>query len=369
MKVLYVIDSLANGGAERSLAAMVTMYARHGMELEVVALLERSGVHAEVAAAVPVKVLRSATRRGKAVELRAVVDTRRPDVVHSTLFEADLASRIAVGRRGPALVCSLVNDSYGPAHLAHAGVPALKIRAVQAVDALTARRVRRFHAISEHVATVMQQRLRIPATRIEVVPRGRDPEALGRRAPQRRAAARLSLGVADDAPLVLAAARQERQKGLDVLLDAWPAVTERVPAALLLVAGRDGAASAALRARAAEVGAQLLGDRPDVADLLVAADAFAFPSRWEGAGGTLLEAMALETPIVTSDLPPARELLDGAASFVPADDPAALADALAAVLRVRPDAAVADARRRFVDRYTIDAVVARMAALYRRAVG
>ncbi|MGI8684200.1 MAG: glycosyltransferase family 4 protein [Acidimicrobiales bacterium] len=369
MKVLYVIDSLANGGAERSLAAMAPLYGRHGIDLEVVVLQERAGVHAEVAAVVPVSVLTSATRRGRAVELRSLVAGRRPDVVHSTLFEADLVSRVAVGPRGPALVCSLVNDSYSPAHLARAGVPAWKLRAVKAVDALTGRRVRRFHAISEHVAAAMQERLRIPAGRIEVVPRGRDPEVLGRRTPERRAAARLALGVPTGVPLVLAAARQEPQKGLDVLLDAWPSVIERVPAARLVVAGRDGAASAALLRRAAEVGAALLGDRPDVADLLVGADAFAFPSRWEGAGGALLEAMALETPVVTSDLPPARELLDGAAAFVPPEDPAALAGALVAVLTRRPDAAVADARQRFVDRYTVDAVVARMATFYRRALG
>ncbi len=64
-------------------------------------------------------------------------------------------------------------------------------------------------------------------------------------------------------------------------------------------------------------------------DLLVAADVFAFPSRWEGAAGAMLEAMALRCPIVASDLPTLRETVDDtAARFVPPEDPAALAAAL-----------------------------------------
>ena len=363
-----MIESLANGGAERSLAAMAPAYRPHGMDLEVVTLLDRPGVRADVEAVVPVSVLASATRRGRAVELRAVVAKRGPDIVHSTLYEADLTARLAVGRRGPALVCSLVNDSYGPGHLTRSGVPVWKIRASQLVDMLTARRVRRFHAISDHVAREMARRLRLSSSRIEVVPRGRDPQALGTRTPERRASVRAALGIGPEEPLVFAAARQERQKGLDVLLEAWPEVIAEVPGARLLIAGRDGSASADVRARAAAVGADLLGDRCDVPDLLCAADVFAFPSRWEGVGGTLLEAMALEVAVVTSDLPATREVLDGHAAFVPPDEPMALARAVVGVLRQPPAASIAAARRRFDERYTADAVVAQMAGLYQRAL-
>jgi glycosyltransferase involved in cell wall biosynthesis len=52
---------------------------------------------------------------------------------------------------------------------------------------------------------------------------------------------------------------------------------------------------------------RFLGTRMDVPELLCAADAFVFPSRWEGMSGAVLEAMALEAPIIASDIPSVRE--------------------------------------------------------------
>jgi glycosyltransferase involved in cell wall biosynthesis len=85
---------------------------------------------------------------------------------------------------------------------------------------------------------------------------------------------------------------------------------------------------------------------------MVAADAFVFPSLWEGLGGVLIEALALEVPIVSSDLDATREVLGGRGTsglLVPPGDETELAVALQAVL---DDAGlrrriVADSRKRF----------------------
>lgn len=366
-----MIDSLANGGAERSLAAMVPGFAAKGLDLEVAVLWHRPGVHEHVAAQVPVHVLAGSGRGERAAAVRSLVREVRPDVVHSTLFEADLAVRLGVPLRGPAIVTSLVNDSYGPEHRASSDVAAWKLEAARLVDAVSARRVRRFHAISRHVATQVGQRLRLPPSRVEVIPRARSEDELGVRTAERRAAARRAIGIDDARPLVLAAARQERQKGLDVLLEAVVPLRHACPDVEVMVAGRTGAASAALRARAREVGVRLLGDRDDVADLLCGADAFASPSRWEGAGSVLIEALALGCPIVASDLPAVVETVGDAAVLVPADDPAALATALATTLleRAAAGAQAQRGRRRYLERFTVAPVVSSLAALYGRAVG
>ena len=222
----------------------------------------------------------------------------------------------------------------------------------------------------------MAPRLHIPRDRIDVVPRGRDPAQLGRRSSERRDRTRASLGIRTDEQLILAAARQDYQKGLDVLVDAMPAVVDGRPGARLMVAGRPGSQTTFLEAAVARHGlgdrVTFLGLRADVPDLMCAADAFAMPSRWEGMGGVLLEAMALETPVVTSDLPTLREALpdEDHAWFVPPESPAPLASALLEALADPSEGAsrAARARDRYLRHFTIDRVADSMSDFYRRAV-
>jgi glycosyltransferase involved in cell wall biosynthesis len=379
VRILYLIDSLTAAGAERSLAAMAPGYADRGLQLEVAFLHDRPGVQAELEAA-GARLFCLAGPGGRPGWVRRahrLVASRRPDLVHTTLFEADVAGRVAAGLAGVPVVSSLVNVAYGAEQVPVLGVRRWKLRGAQLLDAATARRVVRFHAITGHVAEVMARRLRVPRDRIEVIPRGRDPGRLGRRDPERRARARAGLGVADGAPLVLAAARQEHQKGLDVLLEALPGVLDRHPEARLLLAGRDGHQTPLLRAAAARPGlagrVAFLGPRDDVAELLCAADVVAIPSRWEGLSNVLIEAMALEAPIVVSDLPVLEDAVGGGddmALVVRPGDAAQLAGAISATLD-DPAAAAERARRarhRFLERFTIDRVVDQMAGFYRRAL-
>jgi glycosyltransferase involved in cell wall biosynthesis len=378
VRVLYLIDSLAAGGAERSLAALAPAYRERGVDLTVAYLHERPGVRGELeAAGATVRSLAGGTGPGGAVwRTCRLVAADRPDLVHTTLFEADLVGRTAAWLTRVPVVSSLVNAAYGGEQAHAPGLRRWKLRAAQALDATTARRVVRFHAISDHVAETMAQRLGVPRGRIDVVPRGRDAASLGTRAPDRRDAARAALGLSPGAPMVLAAARHEHQKGLDVLLEAFPAVLERVPGARLVIAGRAGNQTSRLE-RTAErlrLGSRVsfLGARGDVPELLCAADLFVVPSRWEGLGSVLLEAMALEAPIVASDLPAVREVVtdEVTALLVPPDRPDALATVVAATL-ADPAAAVnraRRARRRFLEWYGIDRVADEMLRFYRHAL-
>ncbi|HYY82462.1 MAG TPA: glycosyltransferase family 4 protein [Actinomycetes bacterium] len=378
MRILYLIDSLGPGGAERSLAAMAPLYTRKGIELEVAFLHDRAGVRPDLEAA-GAGLFSLAGRGGRAGWTRRVhrlLASRRPDLLHTTLFEADVTGRVGATLTGVPVVSSLVNVAYGADQAATPGVRRWKVRGAQLADALTARRVVRFHANASHIADVMAGRLRVPRDRIEVIPRGRDPELLGRRDPARRARARAGLGVSGDSPLLLAVARHEHQKGLDVLLEALPAVLARAPGARLLVAGRQGNQTPLLRAAADQLrldgAATFLGARSDVADLLCAADVLVIPSRWEGLSNVLIEAMALEAPVVASDLPTLHDAVDDGdtARLVPSGDPARLAAAIVANLEDPAAAAAraARARQRFLDRFTIDRVVDRMLAFYGHAL-
>jgi glycosyltransferase involved in cell wall biosynthesis len=124
-------------------------------------------------------------------------------------------------------------------------------------------------------------------------------------------------------------------KNPGTLLAAW----ERLPADLrashrLAFFARRSALLPAL-AEAREAGRVTVVDRPSRADLLrllAGASAFAFPSWVEGFGLPILEAMALGAPVVASTRGAIPEVAAGAALLCEAEDPAALASQLTAVL-------------------------------------
>jgi glycosyltransferase involved in cell wall biosynthesis len=377
--VLYVIEGLTRSGAEQALASMAPHWVGAGVRLDVAYFHDRPGLQGELtdAGARLFHLGAGGGRLGRIRLVRGLARRLRPQLIHTTLFEADVAGRVAGRLAGVTVVSSLVNLAYGPEQLA--ADPFLRrsrARAAHLADAFTARFVTRFHAISQPAAEIMGRRLRIPPGRIEVIPRGRDPERLGRRTPERRARVRAELGHPDGAPLVLAAARHEPQKGLDVLLEAMPAVAAAVLDVRLIVAGREGRQTEELRGivdrhRLGGI-TRFLGERPDVPDLLCAADVWVEPSRWEGGPGAMLEAMAMEAPIVASDLDVYRGAVeDGrSASLVRPEDPGALAAAIVASLS-DPAAAAQRARRaraRFLERFTTEKVALEMLGLYGRAL-
>jgi phosphatidylinositol alpha-1,6-mannosyltransferase len=186
----------------------------------------------------------------------------------------------------------------------------------------TARRVARAH---EWVGRIAECPLALPPA----APAGRDPSsgAVG----------------ADMGPqAVLVVARMlstERYKGHDQLLEAWPAVIRRVPAARLVLVG-DGDDKPRLQAKAAELGV----GRAVVFTGFVSADAlatiyrhaavFAMPSRDEGFGLVYLEAMAHQLPCVGSIHDAAGDIIDDGRTgyLVDQADDAGLVDRLASLL-------------------------------------
>jgi glycosyltransferase involved in cell wall biosynthesis len=260
MKLLYVIDSLAPGGAERSFGSMLPGYEARGVDVHVAYLTERAGLHDDYLAGGAT--LHPPNGGGRISSVRHLVELIRgirPDLVHTTLFEADVAGRTAAALTRVPSVTSLVNETYGDEHRADPSLSPVRLLGAQTVDVVTCRFARRFHAVSEHVATTMARHLLIRRDRIDVVPRGRDPATLGVRSDERRRRVRNELGLEPLDTLVLAVARNEYQKGLDVLVASMPEILATVPSARVMVAGRPGAETESLREEAVRLGRRSRG--------------------------------------------------------------------------------------------------------------
>ena len=180
-----------------------------------------------------------------------------------------------------------------------------------------------------------------------------------------RPAPRATLGVPDNAPMVLALGRLHHTKAFDVLIRALP----RLPRVHAVIAGEGPErARLTLLARRQQVAdrVHLAGWRSDTGALLAAADALACPSRTEPLGNVVLEAWSARRPIVAASAEGPRELIASGRTglLVPLDDPAALADALATVLEDKSRAAaLAEAGRA---RYEACFAEAPVVALWRR---
>ncbi len=131
-------------------------------------------------------------------------------------------------------------------------------------------------------------------------------------------------------PVVLGAGRLTRQKDFPTLIRGFAALRERVGARLIIL-GR-GSGLPGLRALAGELGVGPFVDFPGFAEnpyaFMAHSDLFVLSSRWEGSPNVLTEAMALGTPVVSTDCPSGpRELLarGRVAPLVPVGDWSALA--------------------------------------------
>lgn len=247
----------------------------------------------------------------------------------------------------------------------------------------------------------------VPAAKLRVIHSSVDAGAL-RADPALRTELRAELGLAEDAFVMLALARLDKRKGLDVLLrsmlrlrqesglDALRARNSRAAAAArkgaavpmsagmpssspmptLLIAG-DGperkTLEEAARSSGLEAHVRFLGRRDDKLALLSACDALVLPSRQEGLGVAALEAMAAGRAVVATTVGGLGEaVVDGETGLlVPPDDERALSAALRKLLK-DPELCRRLGRGgplRIAQRYATDGMVAAYRALYAELLG
>ena len=178
----------------------------------------------------------------------------------------------------------------------------------------------------------------------------------------RDASIRRTLGLTDDAHLLIYAGRYAAEKNLWVLEQAM----QRLGSRYILITVGSGPRPAR--------GGNILhlpyqSDPAQLARLLASCDAFVHPGDQETFGLVVLEAMACGLPVIGTDSGAVRELIDPDVGItVPPLQPAALAEAIQALFQRDRPAMAAAARQRAVGHHDWDAVMPGLIGHYRAAL-
>lgn len=355
--VLHIITGLGIGGAETMLAQLAPALARRGLP-QIVVSLTGDGPRSEplLAAGVPIVCLnlrRPAALMSAVWHLPTLVQRHRPRAIQGWLYHGDLAAtyahRMSPGRRDRLLLWSVRCSDMDLAR--HGRVIGLCARVSHIPDIVT---VNSQTGASHHAAVGYRPR------RLEIVDNGFDTDRF-RPDPARRRQVRAALGLASEQVVAINVARVDPMKDHAGLLTA--------------VKGLDGL-TVILVGRGTETldcppNVMALGARTDVPDLLAAADIVVSSSAFgEGFCNAVAEGMSAGLAPVVTDVGDARRIVGETGCIVPPSDPAALRDALSAMVGQAAGqpasfaARQSAARDRIMGLFTLDRAVERFAALY-----
>jgi glycosyltransferase involved in cell wall biosynthesis len=293
--------------------------------------------------------------------LKRLVADRRIDIVHAHEYKTNLLAWL-LERRTTAIALATAHGWTGHS-------PRERYLYYPADKRLLAR-YRHVVAVSSQIKAELVRHGAQP-TRVSVILNSIDPHRFQPN-PAERAAVREELGYRPGDFVIGGVGRVEPQKRFDLLIDAFAEVAARHPEARLALVG-DGSLRAELEARTAGLPVRdrclWLGHRHDVARVQQALDLFVQASDYEGTPNAVLEAMAMETPIVATDAGGTREIAlpDVHARIVPTGQlaplTAAIEDAMTHPAEARARARAA--RGRVETELSFETRTHRLEAIYR----
>lgn len=327
-RILFLLPSLAGGGAQRVFSILLRYLDRSQFELHL-GLLQAKGPYVEeIPRDVAVHELKVSRVRFALPSIAKLVWKIRPEALLSTLPHLNLA--LTIGRRLlPPGTKVLVRE---------AAISSTVLAEETNFPMVWAWLYKHFYkradkivCLSESMVDDLVSHFGVPREKIVRIYNPVDSNKV-------RELARTEKNPYTGAgPHIVTAGRLSRQKGFDLLLNAMPAVLRRFPHAELAILG-NGPLSGCLMRQAQALGVAdavaFLGFQPNPWPYIKHADVFVLASRYEGLPNILLEARALNVPAIATDCPGGtREIaeVDSGVRLVPSEDVGALTSAIVSV--------------------------------------
>jgi glycosyltransferase involved in cell wall biosynthesis len=299
---------------------------------------------------------RPAAMAAGALRLARLLRQARVDVVHNYLLRANVVGAVAARLAGvPAVLCSKrgCHERRG-----------WELAAARLANRLA----HRVTCNAEAVRDFVRENESCPKEKMVVIPSGVDTD---RFAPAGRGDAKARVGLDPGRPVVGIVTRMRVRKGVEEFLRAMAMVRERRPEAQAVIVG-EVALDEELQRLVDETHLRdhlrLLGRRSDMPEVLSAFDVFVLSSHDEGMSNAILEAMAMEKPVVATDVGGTGEVVRQGVTglLVPAKEPVPLAGAIAEVLSApeRARRMGRQGRESVQERFSARAMVRQMESLY-----
>ena len=372
VRLLWLIDSLAVGGAESLILPFAQQIAHSRFALTVCALqsIEGSEIERELREQ-GIEVLHVGARklrdRPAFERLVALVSEQKFALIHAHLTYASIWAALLTRRTRVPSVCSLHVAPFATRQQTNT----VRHRVATDVrDCIMRFALNRWATMVVTVSAAIEDeyvRRGLRPAKTRVVHNGIDIAKFDRPRDACRTFIREQFGISEQVPLVVTVSVLRPAKGIEVLLEAIP----RVPDAHFLIVG-DGPKREEWAAAAATLGISnrihWAGYRRDVATFLAGCDVFAHPSLDDAFPTVLLESLAAGVPIVASRVGGIPEIVDEGETglLVPAGDADALSTAIRQLLADRPrlDAMRSAARATAARRFSTEAWVARLSRIY-----
>jgi len=292
------------GGVEHQLFLVLKHYDKSRVLPVVCSLSDTGEVGREIAAAgievISLNKLAHGFDYSIVRDLRRIIRQRNIHVVRTHQYHANLYGRIAaIIEKVPCIVAS-VHNIYTRDRKIHRRI----------INQILAGLTDKVVAVSEAVRRDIVAYDHVSADKVMVIHNGIE---LARFSGTDGSAVRREFGIRPDSTVIGTVGRLTEQKGHKYLFEAFAATVRGFPQLRLLIVG-DGPQRAVLEQTAESLNIRdkviFTGTRRDVPPMLAAMDVFVFPSLWEGMPNALAEAMAAGLPIIASDIPQNRELID-----------------------------------------------------------